>query len=301
MNRTLTTATLALVAGLTTTMVEQPDALAQEIQLTGPLAGAPAVRQLRMHRDGRFDLAAHATFTLLDEFRRGIMPGLRLNYHFFDWLGVGVFGGPFLTYNTSLSDQLQEKAINDRNCDANPNSLACRRSAVSLCREGEDCLADSQLGRFVWYAAPQVTVVALRGKFSLFGEAFMDADISIFAGPAFVGVNERADCERGNCVGNFELEHKVRIGPTFGVGFNFYPLDYLGFGAEFRATPFLWNTSGFDKACDEDSSDQNAAALCTNGELPDDQVDGEDRSLRFNPMLSVFVSFQLPMEVEVSD
>ena len=102
MNRTLTTATLALVAGLTTTMVEQPDALAQEIQLTGPLAGAPAVRQLRMHRDGRFDLAAHATFTLLDEFRRGIMPGLRLNYHFFDWLGVGVFGGDGLEAAQSI-------------------------------------------------------------------------------------------------------------------------------------------------------------------------------------------------------
>jgi hypothetical protein len=35
--------------------------------------------------------------------------------------------------------------------------------------------------------------------------------------------------------------------------------------------------------------------------LPDDAIDGEDRALRFNPMLSVYVSFQLPMEVEVSD
>jgi hypothetical protein len=306
MKRTFISVSLAALTAATALIADGPtldvrDADAQEIQLTGPLAGAPAVRRLRLHRDGRFDIAAHATFSLLDEFRRGIMPGLRLNYHFYDWLGVGVFGGPMLTYNTALSDELQEKAINGRNCENNPNSLACRRSAVSLCREGEDCLADQQLGRMVWYAAPQITVVPFRGKFSLFGEAFMDADISIFAGPAFVGLDERADCERGDCPSSFELEHKVRIGPTFGLGFNFYPLDYLGFGAEFRATPFVWNPSGFDVACNEDDSDAAVAALCTNGKLPDDKVDGEDRTLRFNPMLSVYVSFQLPMEVEVSD
>src|SRR5687768_3547896 len=55
------------------------EASAQEVQVTGPLAGAPAYRRLRLHREGRFDIAPHATFTLLDEFRRGIMPGLRLN------------------------------------------------------------------------------------------------------------------------------------------------------------------------------------------------------------------------------
>ena len=297
----LLSTTLAALLGTTALVCDTPEANAQEIQLTGPLAGAPAVRRLRLHRDGRFDIAAHGTFTLLDEFRRGIMPGLRMNYHFFDWLGIGVFGGPVFTYNTALSDELQEKAVNNRNCDVNPESLACRRSAVSLCRDGEDCLADKQLGRFVWYAAPQLTVVPFRGKFSLFGSAFLDADISLFAGPAFVGVEERADCERGDCPSTFELEHKVRVGPTFGLGFNFYPLDYLGFGAEFRATPFVWNSSGFDIGCNEDDEDANVAQLCADGDLPDDKVDGEDRALRFNPMLSVYVSFQLPMEVEVSD
>ncbi len=301
MTRTGIKSTVAALAVATALTADLPTAEAQEIQLTGPLAGAPAVRQLRLHRDGRFDIAVHGTFTLLDEFRRGIMPGLRLNYHFFDWLGVGVFGGPVFSYNTALSDELQEKAINARNCDENPQSLACRRSAVSLCREGEDCLAESQLGRMLWYVAPQITVVPFRGKFSLFGEAFMDADISIFAGPAIVGMNERADCARGDCPDSFELEHKVRVGPTFGLGLNFYPLDYLGFGAEFRATPFVWNTSGFDTGCDEGTEDSGAAARCTDGSLPDDQVDGEDRTLRFNPMLSVYVSFQLPMEVQVSD
>ncbi len=279
-----------MIAGATTPAVETPEAQAQEIQLTGPLAGAPAVRRLRLHREGRFDIAAHATFSLLDEFRRTIMPGLRLNYHFYDWFGVGLFGGPAFSYNTSLSDELQEKAINGRSCQENPQSLACRRSAVSLCRDGEDCLADKQLGRMVWYLAPQLTFVPFRGKLSLFGQAFMDADISLFVGAGIAGVNERVDCEVGTCPENFELAHRVTAGPTFGLGFNFYPLDYLGFGAEFRSTPFAWNTSGFDVAGGGPDED-----------FPDDAVDGADSTLKFNLMLSVYVSFQLPTEINVSD
>jgi hypothetical protein len=276
------------------------EASAQEIQLTGPLAGAPAYRRLRLHREGRFDLAPAATFTLLDEFRRGIMPGLRANYHFFDWLGVGLFGGYMVTYNTGLTDELQEKAVNDRGCEEGSPSLACRRSQVNLCRagdHGEECLNETQLGSMVWYVAPQITFVPFRGKFSLFGAAFLDADISLFLGAGIVGIDERASCEAGDCPDTFELTHRVTAGPTFGLGFNFYPVwqgedgaanSWIGFGAEFRATPFEWNTSGFDVASEED-------------EFPDDAVNNHDRSLHVNPMLSVFVSFQLPPEVQVSD
>jgi hypothetical protein len=273
---------------------------AQEIQLTGPLAGAPAYRRLRLHREGRFDLAPAATFSLLDEFRRGVMPGLRANYHFFDWFGVGLFGGYMLTYNTGLSEELQEKAVNARGCEDGSPSLACRRSQVSLCKagkEGEECLAETQLGRMTFYVAPQVTFIPFRGKFSLFGAAFLDADISLFLGAGIVGVEERASCEQGDCPDSFELTTRVTAGPTFGLGFNFYPVwqgsdgaanSWVGFGAEFRATPFEWNTSGFDVASEEN-------------EFPDDAVDNHDRKIHVNPMLSVFVSFQLPPEVEVSD
>ncbi len=289
-NKTKIALSVALLTGAATLTIDTPQAHAQEIQLTGPLAGAPAVRQLRLHREGRFDVAAHATFTLLDEFRRTVMPGLRLNYHFFDWFGIGLFGGPAFSYNTGLSDELQEKAINGRACQANPQSLACRRSAVSLCRDGDDCLADKQLGRMFLFIAPQLTFVPFRGKFSLFGEAFMDADISLFVGAGIAGLKERKQCAVGECPDNFELETRFTAGPTFGLGFNFYPLDYLGFGAEFRGTPFAMNTSGFDVAgAGEDEA------------FPDDAVDSADQTLNINPMLTVYMSFQLPTEINISD
>src|SRR5262245_48926055 len=95
---------------------------AQEIQLTGPLAGAPAVRKLRLRREGRFEAALGASFTLLDEYQRTIMPGLRVQYHLTDWFGIGAFGGFGFQYTTGLVDELQEKAVDGRRCEQNPSA-----------------------------------------------------------------------------------------------------------------------------------------------------------------------------------
>lgn len=126
-------ALVGLLAG-SAVMSSSPDASAQEIQISGPLAGAKAVRRGRLHRDARFDVAPMATFTLLDEFRRNILFGARLNYHFTDWFGAGLWASGGLSYNTGLGDELQTKAVDGRNCAQNPEILACKRTAVSLCR-----------------------------------------------------------------------------------------------------------------------------------------------------------------------
>lgn len=275
-----------LFAGLAV-LVAAPDATAQEVQISGPLAGAKAVRRVRLHRDARFDIAPTATFTLLDEFRRNILFGARLNYHFTDWFGAGLWAAGGISYNTGLGDELQTKAVDGRNCADNPNTLACKRTAVSLCR-GADCLGKSQLGSIVWMIAPQATFVPFRGKFSVFGKAFMDADISLFVGPAIVGLNERVDCTKGTCATTptnpdaFSTAGRVAPTATFGLGFNFYPTNYAAFGAEFRATPLAWNTSGFDVT-------------------GDDAVDSNDRNFHINPMVSIFASVQLPTEIQVAD
>src|SRR5262245_25331071 len=56
-------------------LVSERNASAQEIQLTGPLKGAPAVRHLRLYREGRIEFAPSVTFTLLDEYRRTMFVG----------------------------------------------------------------------------------------------------------------------------------------------------------------------------------------------------------------------------------
>src|SRR5687768_3142117 len=54
--------------GLALVVAAPSSASAQEIQLTGPLKGAPAVRQLRLYREGRLEIAPTVSFTLLDEY-----------------------------------------------------------------------------------------------------------------------------------------------------------------------------------------------------------------------------------------
>mgnify|MGYP000246353718 CR=1 FL=1 len=90
--RRLRGALLAGLAGLAALTALHTEAEAQEIQLTGPLAGAPAVRKLRLHRAGRFELAPGVSFSLLDQYQRTIMPGATASYHFTDWIGVSLFG-----------------------------------------------------------------------------------------------------------------------------------------------------------------------------------------------------------------
>ena len=110
--------------------------------------------------------------------------------------------------------------------------------------------------------APQLVAVPFRGKISLFSALFLDTDVDIFAGAAFIGIQERADCGQDTDSGTARRtpvqqpsrrscsRSRVAIAPTFGLGLNFYPAsngaNFFGVGFEFRAFPFAWNTSGFD-------------------------------------------------------
>lgn len=275
--------------------VGETEAGAQEVQLTGPLAGAPAARKMRLHRNGRFEVTPNVSFSLLDEYQRTIMPGLRAMYHFTDWFGVGVWGGYGFQYTTGLSDQLQEKAINDRNCTGNPSKQECKLTAVNLTRGN---IADDQLARQQWVVAPELHFIPFRGKLSLFSVLFVDTDVNIFVGPAIVGLQERRQCGKTtdgetsvdgvalpNCADaeSFQLESRVTVAPTFGLGLNFYPTKIFGFGFEWRGLPYEVNTSGFDNfggGPDED--------------FPDNNVNGADREFKFNTLVSVNFMFRFP-------
>lgn len=291
---------LAVLAGCAA-LASTTTAEAQEIQLTGPLAGAPAVRQLRLHRKGRVEIALGSSFTLLDEYQRTILPGLRISWHPTDWLGFGVWGAYGISLPTSLADELQEKAIDNRNCTTitAANESPCKLTAVNLTRPGINGstgqLVNDQLGVIQFVAAPQLNVVPFRGKLSLFGALTADTDISFFAGAAFVGVQERKACGGASgtpCSQSFELESGIRIAPTFGLGWNFYPrqLEFFGFGAEWRAMPFSRNTSGFDNA----GAGNDLA-------FPDTAVDEKDRQFRFNSMVTVNLLFSFPHRIKVSE
>ncbi len=285
-----TTATLRkLFTGLAALLavgVATERAEAQEILLTGPLAGAPAVRKLRLYREKRIEVAPAASFTLLDEYQREILFGARLNYNLTDWLAIGAFGGfGAVKLPTGLSEKIQD--VNDkRRKTQQPDTTDRRLTAVNL---GPDF--KKQLGSMDWVIAPQLTGVPFRGKLALFQNIYLDTDLYFFAGPAFIGVSERKDCE-ADCGGAqaFDKQSRVAIAPTFGLGFTFYANKWNALGFEWRALPFSWNTGGFDtKGGGKDK------------EFPDNKIDDQDRQFRFNQMLTVSWNFYFPQEYRVSE
>ncbi|HOU90608.1 MAG TPA: hypothetical protein PLU22_06155 [Polyangiaceae bacterium] len=293
---------LAISAGLGI-LAATETAQAQEILLTGPLAGAPAVRKLRLYRQGRVEVTPSATFTLLDKYQRTILPGLQLDYNFTDWLSLGVWGA-FSPEPLHLPLGLTKKVQNvneDRGCrDPNTGDPAgqvatttnCRLTAVNLGLNFED-----QLGQITWVAAPQITGVPFRGKVSFFKKAFVDTELYFFLGAAFVGLQERVECGPASDTGiacsdgdAFERESRLAIGPTVGLGFTFWANKWSGLSLQYRLLPFGWNSGGFDTAGGD-----------PDGEFPDSSITKDDRPYQFNQLLTVGWSFYFPFEHRISE
>jgi outer membrane beta-barrel protein len=289
--RKLTTRLLAatLMGFAALAVTERADA--QEILLTGPLAGAPAVRKLRLHRQGRFEFSPGMTFTLLDEYQRTFFVGAKLGYNFTDWLQIGAWGGygKLIQISTYLTDQIQEQnAIRvKRATDEDARDTERRLTAVNLGPNFED-----QLGSMDWIVAPQVTWIPFRGKLALFQSIYLDTDFYVFGGPAFIGLTERADCTdcASDNVHPFLMASRTAIAPTFGLGFSFYINHWSAVGVDWRFLPFSYNSGGFD-----------TAGGGKDAEFPDNKITDADRRFHFQQMLSVSFNVNLPTAVRLSE
>ncbi len=260
-----------------------PKVQAQDVEITGPLAGAPAVMNMRLYRQYRFQIKAHAAMTLQDEFTRHVMFGGQLAFHLTDWLGIGVWGAfAPIHLDTHLTEEIQEKGQrNDRNVMSLPE------------REN----FPDQIGKISYAIAPQVMFIPLRGKLGLLERLFVDTDFFVFAGAAFVGVEERDDVPSSVCnaVGeqaclNSQTARVTRfaIAPTFGAGLSLYLAEFLALTIEWRGLPFAWNTSGTDEAGDD------------RGPFPDGEIDSEDRLFHFNHMVNLGLAFYLPVAPDLT-
>jgi outer membrane beta-barrel protein len=271
------------------------DANAQEIQITGPLAGAPAVRKERLHREGRFELTPQFAFSLLDEYRQTHALGTTLQYNIKDYLSIGAFG--FFTLfkpTTDLTDQIDQVA--DRNSRTAPNVNHTGTAAPFGTASFKD-----QTSNIAWFAGPQAQFAPFRGKIALFQKLFIDTDLYVHLGLAFVGVNERGDCGSGSnpsCTdpASFGLKGRTAITGTGGLGLSFYSNNVWGIRAEYRALPFAWNRAGFD-----------SRGAGTDGKFPNLQVTGnavvddKDRTFRWNQVVTVGVVVAFPTAPKISE
>lgn len=269
----------AATAAAVLTAAPKP-AAAQEIQLTGPLAGAPSVRKLRLYREGRFELAPGIAYTMLSEYQRTLFVNARLQYNVFDWLGVGVFGGfGALNLSTDLTDKVQDQAPRNSRTAANVPP-----------KPGPEF--SEQTGKLNFMVTPQLSFSPFRGKLAIFQKLFVDTDLYIHGGVAIVGVSERKDCPVGGCTapGSFATQGRIAVAPSFGLGLSLYTSGLVSLAIEWRAFPFSWNRGGFDsRGGGPDAS------------FPDNKIDSEDRTFQFNQTIGLNVGFSLPAKPKLSE
>jgi len=160
-------ATLAVVGAMSASGKAQ----AQEVELTGPLKGAPAVRHMRLYREGRFSIEPTASFSLLDQYRRTFFLGGRLTYNIKDWLGVGAWGAyGLISSNTDLATE-----IDDPNTGSPRDALTAINVNHSGAIGGYAPFTD-QTAKMNWVLAPQITFIPFRGKLAIFNKIFVDAN-----------------------------------------------------------------------------------------------------------------------------
>ncbi|MBX3190269.1 MAG: hypothetical protein KF819_24935 [Labilithrix sp.] len=279
-------AAAATILGIAT--LAPQEAAAQEIQLTGPLAGAPSVRKMRLYRQGRFEIAPGVAYTLLSEYERTLFVNARLQYNIFDWLGVGLFGGyGVASVSTDLTDQIDANAPRNSRTAANVPGGAPGRG-----------LFNEQTGKMTYLINPQVTFSPFRGKLAIFQKLFVDTDLYFHGGVAVVGVKERVDCGDTNIPGqplctapaSFTQGSRTAIAPSFGLGLTLYTSGLVSVNLEYRAFPFSWNRGGFDsRGGPPDAS------------FPDNKINSEDRTFKFNQMVGLNIGFSLPAKPTISD
>lgn len=289
MNRVL----LAAAAAIALVAIAPAASHAQDVQITGPLAGQPAVRHMRQYRLNRFFITPSVGYTLQDEFARALFFGGSIGFHFTDWLGIGAWGGGApLDIDTDLTTQI---AANGQSTDQNRLSLP-----------GRD-LFPQQIGRIRWGASLHVLFVPLRGKLSFFQAGFVDTDLYILAGVGLFGVRERADVPAaGNPCGGSMVSSsgaclatatasadRVLPAPMLGLGLSMYFNEFIGLQIEWRAFPFSWRVSGFDESGRDAEGNPG-------GGFPDGQIDGNDARTTFNQMLNVGVVIYLPTAVTIT-
>lgn len=291
-------------------MTVAPQLKAQEIVLEGPLVGQPAVRKMLLMREGRISISPLVGTTLLDKYRRNVIIGAKLEYSFFDWLAIGIWGG---------------YAINGGTCD----STACTWLDTKLTKEIKDKaranvmnLPDAnrvreQIGSINGLITAQLTFIPLRGKLGLFKALFLNADFYLFLGGGLGVVKDRgtkgnkatdilgdpvaptcADTnprdgmadDYNSCV---KMESRiVAVVPTFGGGLDLFVNEWLAINIEYRALPMKLNISGTDEyGMTSGGKSANPGYYNKKAGFPDHIIDKKDTVFTLVHVVNFGVSF----------
>ena len=290
---------------------------AQEILLEGPLAGAPAVRKLVQYREMRFSVGPQFSYTILNEYMHNFMPGLRLEFNFLDWLGIGIVG----YYGINAPTKLTQHISDSRNLAGDPTTPTDSNWPSYTGSHN----FEEQVARLKGVYLAQLAVVPFRGKMAMFEKLFVAIDGSIFVGGGIVHFEERTSCDStanpgdGDYCGDINdpptPTRETKIGGTFtlGIGFMAHFNNFVALNLEFRATPFKWNAGGTDEAGQaasewKYSEDPETSGVPIwqvdakgEGDYPNGKIGDEDRDWNPNLSIALGVIFYLPTTPRIGD
>ena len=172
--------------GLLTTLLLVTVAVPASAWADNVLAGAPVVRRALEYRAGRHEVAGQVGMTLGDPYTRNILPGVRYDWHLYDWLSLGGNLQVGIPVATAMSEEI------GRLVSAKNDAFVMETSRI----------------RFV--AAGHVSVVPMSGKMVIFGGQF-NADLHLDFSAGVAGIGSNGD----NLAGSASLI----IGPGGGLRF----------------------------------------------------------------------------------
>ena len=222
-------------------------------QRRNPLEGQPAVRHMVELRKLRFEVTPQFITSINQDYRHAFGPGINMQFHITDWLGIGVAGNYTFNTDTALEDQVRSKLPTGDYVYPGPQP--------TLQIHDQHVLSISAL------ASAYASITPWHGKFALFSALFANYDFFVNGGIGFVyytqnnccftdpnhpnGMPNQTDLSHGVDVVDPNLQSGaqfagVKIGGMIGVGVHIFFNDWLALQLELRDYIVGANPGGLD-------------------------------------------------------
>ena len=201
-----------------------------------PLEGAPAVRHKVELRKLRFEITPQFITSTNQDYKNAFGPGVNIQFHITDWLGIGAQVGVMFNSNTPLENKVRAQLPNENS----PTFTGYRPPQPTLQMHDERVLNINFLGSV--YAS----ITPWYGKFAMFSALFFNYDFFVDGGIGFVNYAQNGCCKHvmpqsttpgaipDPNIDDPSIFAGFKVGGMIGVGVHIYFNDWIGAQLQLR-------------------------------------------------------------------
>jgi outer membrane beta-barrel protein len=218
-----------------------------------PLEGQPAVRHKVELRKLRFEITPQFLTSTNQDYKNAFGPGVMLQFHIFDWLGIGAQFAYTFNTNTPLENKVRDQL-------KNVTSYTYPGPQPTL------QMHDERVLNINYVTSIFASVVPMWGKLSLFSALFLNYDFFVDGGIGIVGYSQNGCCKNvarpahpvpgtTETLSDPNTEDPsifagTKVGGMIGVGVHLYFNDWIGIELELRDYITRANPGGADVNAD---------------------------------------------------